>query len=410
MEDLLFLTHRIPYPPNKGDKIRSFNLLKQLVKDYRVHLGTFVDDPVDWQYVAELDKICAQTCYVGLNPLIAKLRSTQGFLTGEALTVPYYRNARMRKWVDATLHEHSISRVLVFSSTMCQYLLGENVSHTRRVVDFVDIDSDKWKQYSESLKWPMSWVYKRESKTLLKFERRVAGQFDASIFVSQAESTLFKKLAPESASRVGFMENGVDADYFSQKHNLQNPYLPEERVLVFTGAMDYWANADAVVWFVQTVFPIILKQVPDARFYIVGGRPGEVVKKLSAEAGVHVTGSVKDIRPYLAYAQAAVAPLRIARGVQNKVLEAMAMEKPVLATSAALDGIVTCSALDRLRADEPELMASKAIELLTSNSGEALGKAGRSCITTHYNWARNLNRIEQLLENTDSVALEVGDA
>ncbi|VAX04937.1 FIG137776: Glycosyltransferase, partial [hydrothermal vent metagenome] len=277
MEDLLFLTHRIPYPPNKGDKIRSFNLLKQLVKDYRVHLGTFIDDPVDWQYVAELDKLCGQTCYEGLNPLFAKLRSTRGFLTGEALTVPYYQNARMRKWVDATLREHAIKRVLVFSSAMCQYLLQDSASHTRRVVDFVDIDSDKWQQYSESLKWPMSWLYKRESKTLLTFERRVARQFDASIFVSEAESDMFKKLAPESASRVGYIENGVDADYFSQSHNLQNPYTPEERVLVFTGAMDYWANADAVVWFAQTVFPKILQQVPDARFYIVGGRPGEGV-------------------------------------------------------------------------------------------------------------------------------------
>jgi len=402
MEDLLFLTHRIPYPPNKGDKIRSFNLLKQLVKDYRVHLGTFIDDPVDWQYVDELDKLCEQTCYVGLNPFSAKLRSTQGFLTGEALTVPYYRNTRMRKWVDATLHEHSISRVLVFSSAMCQYLLQDSASHIRRVVDFVDIDSDKWKQYSESLKWPMSWLYKRESKTLLEFERRVAGQFDASVFVSQAEASMFKELVPESASRVSYIENGVDDEYFSQSQNLQNPYTPEERVLVFTGAMDYWANADAVVWFAQTVFPKILKQVPDARFYIVGGRPGEVVKKLDREAGVHVTGSVKDIRPYLAYAQAAVAPLRIARGVQNKVLEAMAMEKPVLATSAALDGIVACPALETLRADEPVVMANKAIELLTTNNAEALGKAGRSCITAHYNWTRNLSRIERLLENSDS--------
>jgi len=400
VEDLLFLTHRIPYPPNKGDKIRSFNLLKQLVKDYRVHLGTFIDDPVDWQYVAELDKLCGQTCYEGLNPLSAKLRSTRGFLTGEALTVPYYQNARMRKWVDATLREHAIKRVLVFSSAMCQYLLQDSASHTRRVVDFVDIDSDKWQQYSESLKWPMSWLYRRESKTLLTFERHVASQFDASIFVSQAESDMFKKLAPESASRVGYIENGVDADYFSQSHNLQNPYAPEERVLVFTGAMDYWANADAVVWFAQTVFPKILQQVPDARFYIVGGRPGEGVKKLSAGAGVHVTGSVKDIRPYLAHAQAAVAPLRIARGVQNKVLEAMAMEKPVLATSAALDGIVGCPALETLRADKSEEMVNKAVELLTTNSGEGLGKAGRSCITEHYDWARNLSRIEQLLENS----------
>jgi len=321
------------------------------------------------------------------------------------LTVPYYQNARMRKWVNATLNEHAISRVLVFSSAMCQYLLQDSAKHLHRVADFVDIDSDKWKQYSQSQKWPMSWLYRRESKTLLEFERRVARQFDASVFVSQAESDMFKKLAPESASRVSYMENGVDADYFSDKHALQNPYAPMEQVLVFTGAMDYWANADAVIWFAQAVFPAILEQVPNARFYIVGGNPGEAVKKLDAQSGIHVTGSVNDIRPYLAYAKAAVAPLRIARGVQNKVLEAMAMGLPVLATSAAIDGIVSCQALELLKTDEPPAMAQKAVELLTTNLGEGLGKAGRSCITADYNWTRNLNRIEQLLENSGNTDL-----
>jgi len=400
VKDLLFLTHRIPYPPNKGDKIRSYNLLRHLAKDYRVHLGTFIDDPQDWKHVDQVDRFCGQTCYVGLKPLKARLFSTRGFFTGEALTLPYYRNARMRRWVASVMKEHAPQRVLVFSSAMCQYAMFDGARHAHRVVDFVDIDSDKWRQYSESLNWPMSWLYRRESRTLLNFERDVARRFDASIFVSQAESELFKRLAPESAGRVSHVENGVDTDYFCRHHDLPNPYADNERVLVFTGAMDYWANADAVAWFAQTVFPEIRERVPEARFYIVGARPGEVVTKLGEQPDVHVTGSVKDIRPYLAYARAAVAPLRIARGVQNKVLEAMAMERPVLASSAALDGIVSCPALEALRADEPGQMADKAVELLTTGIGESLGKAGRSCVTAHYDWTRNLSRIEELLEHS----------
>ena len=399
VEDLLFLTHRIPFPPNKGDKIRSFNLLKHLAKDFRIHLGTFIDDPDDWQYVDAVKEYCVDSCFVGLNPFGAKLRSTRGLITGEALTLPYYRNAQLGCWVDGVLARGSIKKILVFSSALAQYVMHDNAKHTRRVIDFVDIDSDKWRQYSQSLNWPLSWLYQRESKTLLDFERRIANQFDASVFVSEAESDLFKKLAPESAARVTYVENGVDTDYFNPQASLVNPYGESRHVLVFTGAMDYWANADAVIWFASEVFPHIRDSVPDAEFFIVGGRPTESVKTVGQAEGVTVTGAVKDIRPYLAYARLAVAPLRIARGVQNKVLEAMAMGKAVLATSAALDGIASCSNLDALRADDPEIMAQKAIDFLIGDTNDQLGETSRECIESNYNWSANLEHIEQLLNN-----------
>lgn len=397
MQELLFLTHRIPFPPNKGDKIRSFNLLKHLAHNYHVHLGTFVDDPQDWRYLPDVKALCAETCFVPLHPGRARLRSITGLATGEPLTLPFYRSAALRQWVDRLLAGGAVRRVLVFSAAMAQYVDGERHG-VRRVLDFVDMDSDKWLQYAAGSRWPMRVIYRREARQLFRYERRMANTFEASTFVSEAEARLFVQHAPETAARVGFVENGVDTDYFSAERDYPNPYAAAERVLVFTGAMDYWANVDAVSWFAQQVFPAIRAQASDARFYIVGARPTPEAQRLAALPGVTVTGAVPDIRPYLAHARAAVAPLRIARGVQNKVLEAMAMARPVLASSHAMDGIRTCPGLDALVSDSPAAMVEQALALLTAGDGGELGRRGRACVLQHYNWTANLCRIEQMLE------------
>ena len=398
MEELLFLTHRIPFPPNKGDKIRSFNLLKYLVRHYRVHLGTFIDDPHDWRHVPAVKEICGETCFVGLHPWWAKLRSLSALLRGEPMTLPYYRNANLKAWVDGILSGGSVRRILVFSSAMAQYVPSRD-RDMRRVLDFVDMDSDKWRQYSHKHPWPVSWLYRREGEALLRFERAQAENFDMSIFVTEAEAELFKHHAPESAKRVTYIENGVDADYFSPEREYPNPYPPQERVLVFTGAMDYTANVDAVDWFAREVFPDIYARDIAARFYIVGARPAKAVHKLSTLPGVRVTGAVTDIRPYLAHARAAVAPLRIARGVQNKVLEAMAMARPVLASTPAMDGIRLCPGLESLVVDAPEKMAQQALALLSGIDTGMLGQRGRECVLRQYNWGENLRRLGRLIED-----------
>ncbi len=396
MQELLFLAHRIPYPPNKGDKIRSFHLLKHLAGKYRVHLAAFVDDKADWRYVSQLREVCGETHFVALHPGFARLRSVGGFFSGEPLTVPYYRNAGMQAWVDQLLTARPVRRVLVFSSAMAQYMMGRTLPGARRVIDFVDVDSDKWRQYAQSKSWPMSTVYRREATRLLDYDRRVASDFDASVFVSFEEAELFKKLAPDAAARVSHINNGVDSDYFSPERDYDYPYAAGEKVLVFTGAMDYWANADAVRWFAREVFPLVREQIPEALFYIVGGRPSDEVRQLASLPGVHVTGAVPDVRPYLAHAAAAVAPLRIARGVQNKVLEAMAMAKPVLATKAAAEGIEDAAGV--LVADDPADLATLATRVLRGDINAETGKAGRTCVLQRYNWSSNLARLDYLLE------------
>jgi len=408
VQDLLFLAHRIPYPPNKGDKIRSFNLLKHLAGHYRVHLGAFVDDPQDWRHAKTLEAICGGGVkLLALEPRRAKLRSLRGLLTGRALTVPYYEDRRMAQWVEERMSTLRIKRTIVFSSAMAQYVSQFRGAEQRCVVDFVDVDSDKWRQYAKTCRWPMNWLYAREARRLLEFDRDVAAWADASMFVSGAEAELFSRLAPEVAERIAAIENGVDTEYFNPAREYRNPYASDEQAVVFTGAMDYRANVDAVRWFAREVFPTIRTNARRCSLYIVGARPSDDVKRLVELPGVRVTGAVEDIRPYLTHAAFAVAPLRIARGVQNKVLEAMAMGKVVLATPAAVDGLRQPTVLSPWVAGEPSIMAAYAQRLLTETDHEEIGRASREYVLRYYNWSRNLERVITLLEtgvSTSSVA------
>ena len=397
MKDLLYLTHRIPYPPNKGDKIRSFNILKYLSQHFRVHLGSFVDDPNDWRYRDDLEPYCESLFLRPLHPRRARVRSLSGLITGEPLTVPYYRDRQMANWVRERL-EQGMQHALVFSSAMAQYLLGERKRQMHTVVDFVDVDSDKWRQYAVKHRFPMKGVYRREARTLLDFERKIASLTNASVFVSEQEALLFRELAPESATRIHAIDNGVDTDYFSPESDYPDPYPAGTRNLVFTGAMDYWANVDAVTFFALEVFPKIRSEMPEARFVIVGARPAPAVLRLAEQTGVTVTGAVRDVRPYLAHAHAAVAPLRIARGVQNKVLEAMAMGRPVVATPQALDGLRECDGMDWLVAENAPALAALSLRALREQGTAMLGARGRVCVRRYYSWGEHMDRLVHLLE------------
>jgi len=395
MEHLLYLAHRIPYPPNKGDKIRSWHLLKHLAERYHVHLGTFVDDAADWQHVDKVRQSCASTCLARLNPRLARIRSLGALAAGRALSVDYYRDAGLARWVDSTVRQHDIRRVLVFSSPMAQYAMA--MRQARRVIDFVDIDSDKWRQYAEKKHGPMRWLYGYEARRLLHFEQRVAAAFDASLFVSRPEAELFRQLAPGLGDRIGYFSNGVDTDYFAPSPSLENPYPRDVAAVTFTGAMDYWPNIDAVQWFANDIFPQVRQVNPNAHFYIVGSRPSAEVQALAALPGVHVTGTVPDVRPYLAYAQLAVAPLRIARGIQNKVLEAMAMAKPVVVSPQALEGIDAEPGREILVAATARDFAETVIRQLQQPS-PAFGQRAREKVVSQYGWASNLARVDALLE------------
>ena len=294
MDSLLFLAHRLPYPPNKGDKVRSYHFLKHLAGRFRVFLGTFIDDPDDWRHVEALRGLCAEMHVEPLVPWSKRVVSAAGLLRGEALTLGYFRNRHLHRWVRDVAGREPIARAFAFSSPMAQYAL--DLPGVRCYIDMVDMDSLKWAQYARRNPWPMSALYAREARRLLGYERKIAMNSEASIFVTQEEGKLFCDAAPECAARVVTIGNGVDSEYFSPSPDSVSPYAPGERPIVFTGAMDYWPNVDAVSWFARDVLPEIRRRDAAARFYIVGMNPASAVQALASEPGVVVTGRVDDVR------------------------------------------------------------------------------------------------------------------
>lgn len=394
MQSILFLCHRLPWPPDKGDKIRSYRILRRLAEHHRVYLGTFVDDPADWKYLPEVEAVCAGVCVRPLKRWQTNWRALASLARGEALTVGIYRDRRLARWVKRLLADQRVDAALCFSSGVAPFVLPQ--AELRRVMDFVDVDSDKWRQYAESHRGAAGMIYRREAERLAAFERVIAAEFDASVFVSDAEAEFFRRQAPELAGKVFGIPNGVDTAYWNPQQACSNQYRTGERVVVFVGAMDYRANADAVEWFAHEVWPRVSAGRDDARFYIVGSKPTAAVRALARIAGITVTGRVEDVRPYVAHAHAVAAPLRIARGIQNKVLEALAMEKVVLATPEAWEGIGDFEGRQGCIDASPDVLATEALRWLDLPEPMRV-PAARAHVLSSHDWERNLDVYESVL-------------
>ncbi len=394
MANLLYLVHRMPYPPNKGDKVRSYHLLKHLVERHRVFVGTFIDDPDDEAHVDALRALCAGLHLTRLHRSRARIGSLAGLLDGEALTLRYYRDAALARWVRETAQRERIDAAVVFSSSMAQYAQDLGLP---TLVDFVDVDSAKWTEYAAHHRWPVSWLYRREGERLLAYERSVAARSARSFFVTEKEAALFRTLAPESAGLCEAMCNGVDAEYFAPDPALPSPYERSELPVVFTGAMDYWPNIDAVTWFATEILPRLRTDWPALRFHIVGRNPAPAVLALAGEA-VRVSGTVPDVRPYLQHAAVVVAPLRLARGIQNKILEAMAMGRPVVAASECAEAISAERGIELIAATGAEAFAREVDALLRDPAqAAAIGLAGRRRVQRDYGWDAHLGAFEHHL-------------
>lgn len=398
MANILYLVHRLPYPPNKGDKVRSYHLLKHLAAKHRVFLGTFVDDTDDFQYIETVRGFCSGLHVSTLNPKFAKIRSLNGLIAGDPLTLRYYRDARLQTWVEQTCARETIDAVVVFCSAMAQYV--EGLRRVPKIIDFVDVDSAKWTQYAPNHRWPMSWLYRREGQLLLAYERTIANNSTRSFFVTEAEAALFAKHAPECAVRVGAICNGVDADYFAPDLTRESPYPTDETAIVFTGAMDYHPNVDAVRWFASEILPSLTDRHPDLRFYIVGRNPTPEVQALSGKH-TKVTGTVPDVRPYLQHAAVVVAPLRIARGIQNKILEAMAMSQAVVASAecaAAVDAINEEELLTAVTSDQYVAQIERILD--SPSMASSIGQKARARVVARYSWEAHLSGMDPYIEAT----------
>ncbi len=396
--NILYITHRIPYPPNKGDKIRSFHQLRQLAKRHTVHLACLVDDPEDLQYVPVLEQHCASVDVVYRKKIVSLLHATVALLTAVPLSVASFYSWKLAKKIKQRLQDASIDRIIVFSSAMATYV--RHVSDIPKIMDFVDVDSEKWRIYTDYHSFPLSWIYKAEADRLARYEEEVAKEFAYSLFVSQTEATLFEQRVCDRP--IGVIPNGVDLEYFTPP--AQTERSPAAPLVVFTGAMDYFPNVDAVCYFCREIFPLIQSVLPEVRFSIVGRNPTNQVKELRHLPNVTVSGTVPDIRPYLAEAMLAVAPFRIARGIPNKVLEAMAMGLPVIGTTLAFQGIQATTA-DGIRiADDPQKFAHEVLTFLTDvQLQRRCALQVRQYVEQQHRWEDCGNRLEQLL---DTVAME----
>lgn len=407
MSEVLFLAHRIPFPPDRGDKIRSCHILRHIAGLAPVHVACFADDEGDMGHEPDLAAVAVTHCLVRREKSL-KIAGLEALASGKPVSLTAFRDSAIAAYVARTLAERPVSAIYVFSGQMAQYVPQDFAG--RVVMDFVDVDSAKFEAYAAQARFPLNRLYVREARLLSQFEGSVARAVTASLLVTPEEAALFReRLSRGPVPRVLALCNGIDTDFYDPEGLPPAPEMAGEGLqLTFTGQMDYPPNIAAVDMFARQVMPRIRATFPQARFNIVGRAPTLAVKALEGLHGTRVTGAVIDVRPWLAGADLVVAPLTIARGVQNKVLEAMAMARPVLATPQAATGIAARDGHDMMVADGAEALAKAALSLLHDKVRAAtIGHSARAFVVASCGWQGVLAPLAGLLGLTGPEAPRV---
>jgi len=395
---ILFLCHRMPYPPKRGGKIRPFNMIRHLARSHEVTVATLARTAQERADGEELRNYCDDLHVGHLSGLGAWARFGLFGLTGRPATFGYFYSPTLYRTVQRLLATRGFDAILVHCSSMGPYVAGH--SGCRKVMDFGDADSEKWLEYAETAPLPVSWAFRAEGSRVRAAERRLGEQFDAGSVNTASERDV---LVAYVRSPLTVIPNGVDLEYFQPSRPSGPGYIPGR--IIFTGNMSYRPNVDAVQHFAAEVLPRIRREMPDVQFCIVGMDPSTAVRRLADGNRVVVTGRVDDVRPYFDSAAVAVAPLRVARGLQNKVLEAMAMRVPVVASPAAFAGISAVAGRDLLVAAQPEEFSRAVVTLLRDPAArERCAAAGLTCVRTNHNWSQLLERLEDLVAGGEQIA------
>ncbi len=388
---LLFLTHRVPFPPDKGDRIRSWQLLKRLASRYDVWLGCLADEP----WTSETEAVLRELC---VDVKIAPLRFERwwhgvvSLFQQDPLTLGLFTSTDLQRWIQRKTAEIAFDGVVSFCSNMAAYTRLSCMRGIPQLVDLVDVDSEKWREYADRTAWPRRLIYQRESRLLQRVEQELGTSAAAVTLTTNAELDLYRRIAPNARGIA--LGNGVATDYFQRPASQPLP----GNELVFVGAMDYRPNMEGMTWFCENVWPQVREQVPSAVLRIVGRRPGSAVRGLSRLPGVQIHADVPDVRPYLFSAKVAIVPLHVARGVQNKVLEALACETPVVASPAALRGLNLVPGEEALSAESPAEWISAITHLLQNDVAcRRLAKAGRLHVERHCQWDQQLAPLDRIL-------------
>jgi sugar transferase (PEP-CTERM/EpsH1 system associated) len=394
---LLFVTQRLPWPPNKGEKIRSHRFLTHLVERFDVHLGCCIDDPADTVHIPAVRDVVASLHVAMIPPGQKLLRAVPGFIGGAPLSFAAYTPGGLRRWVRDVMRSVRPEVGFIYSSNAAPVLLDQPERPQRVVMDLVDVDSVKFEGYAAEARGLMRMIYQVEARRVATAEAHYGGLCNALMLVSEPEAALFNARNPALAARVHAIPNGVDLDRFDPDLTFDPPFDVGPPTFVFTGAMDYKPNADAVVWFATQVMPLLRAGLGNPRFVIVGANPTPAVQRLAA-ADVTVTGRVVDARPYIAHATVSVAPLRIGRGLQNKVIEALALARPTVVSPQALEGLPAQPDRDLIAVRSAQEWAHACIHLCrTPVAAQALGWAGRRLVEQAFSWSPRLAALDQLL-------------
>lgn len=394
MGEILFLTHRVPWPPNRGDKIRSHHILRKLMEHRSVHLACFADDETEASEDSDIKASLASVQIVHRSKPNWRA-GIEAIASGKPVSLTSFESAEIQVYVRDILKTRPIDCIFVFSGQMAQFVPDDFSG--RLIMDFADVDSAKFESYADEGAGPMAWINRREGKLLRAFEKQVGRIAEYSLFVSEAEAKLFRQRSGLDDQKVKAVGNGIDLDFYDPAKVTAIKRTHKGPLIIFTGQMDYRPNVEAVVSFAKEVMPKILKQHPDAQFAIVGRSPTTDVSRLDGMNGTIVTGSVDDIRCWLKAADIVVAPLRIARGIQNKVLEAMAMGKPVVASAAAAQGIEAVDGEHFCVADDVQHEAQLVCDLLSdSKKAQTLGDNASALIRSTYSWETRLADIASL--------------
>tara|TARA_R110001583_G_scaffold181353_1_gene338560 strand:+ start:2160 stop:3380 length:1221 start_codon:yes stop_codon:yes gene_type:complete len=400
---IVVLSHRVPYPPNKGEKIRTFNQIKYLASQgHEIHLFSPYDNDEELEHFSSLDQqgICQSISSFSLDA--KPFRLIRGLLKGKSLSVANFYSRDMQTDFDHFISSSKVDVIICTASSMAEYIFKSSVlklttKHPLLIMDFMDVDSDKWAQYQNSSRLPMSWVYHREHKLVSQFEFKIASEFDVCYLIAQAEVELFKRQVADLGN-VQVLGNGMDTKtFFPSKIRAANT----APVLLFTGVMDYKPNVDAVVWFVNHCWQNVIEKYPNARFIIAGMNPNSEVLALKGKRGIEVTGFVDDILPFYHAADIFIAPFRLARGVQNKVLQAFSCALPVISTPMGAEGINCTPGNNVLIASDASDFFEQIVFLFENqDTAVDIGKKALRLIEEQYSWEGQLNPIVELFSST----------
>lgn len=389
---ILFACHRIPFPPNRGGKIRPFHMIEHLGRKHSVVVASLAHTAKELEEAQGLGKHCADVLAEVVSSPMRWMQAVASLPSRTPSSVAYFLSRQLVRRIHEASRQSSFDAVFVHCAFAAQFVLG--VRSPLRILDFGDIDSAKWLSYGPYRPFPLSTGYRLEAQKLRRYEKFLASQFNICTATTQGELEELKSFAPTVPSTV--IRNGVDLSYFHPR--TQNPR--DSAVVVFLGRMDYFPNIDAVIFFAREILPLIRKVVPQAQFRIVGSNPSQAVRDLAAIPGISVTGHVADVRPHLADAAVAVAPLRIARGTQNKILQFLAMGIPVVTTTETAKGVGAIADRHFLVADSAESFAGQVLRLLQDpDLREGFSLAGREPLDAAHSWPASMKILDYLLEN-----------